>query len=305
MATRKSTQRIWQTSESGLATPEGLVSDLSVSSSQTYLAIKENAVAVEDLYAANNITLSPASDLAKLISDAKTLSDAWLMGQADKLPMTVLFRVAHLDRIAAAILPLSDVQGRSKYLNALGSGSLDLLSRKRSNAKDILWELELWSMLKRRSFDADLEDPPDIVVNFQGMKIGIACKKLYSEGHVQNVLSQAVAQIEPRFDFGIAAMCIDDLLPPKEILRAPTQEVMSQEIKKINAQFLQSHERHFRKYLGSGRLISAVISTSVLADTYREKPRFNNARQSTAWTIPGLSTKKELALKKFYSRLMG
>ena len=304
MAEQKSTQRIWQTRESGLVTPEGTVSDLSVSSSQTYLEIKEEAIAVEDLYAASNVPLSPTSDLAKLIGDAKALSDAWLMGQADKLPMTVLFRVGLLDRITAAVLPLRDVQDRSKFLNALASGSLDLLDRKRSNAKDVLWELEFWSILKRRSFDAKLEEPPDIVVNFGDLKIGIACKKLYSERHVQNVLSQATAQIKPRFDFGIVAICIDDLLPPNQILRTPTQETMSQYISDLNARFLRSHERHFRKYLGSGRLISAFISTSVLADVYRARTRFNNARQSTAWTIPGLSAEKEQALRKFYDRLM-
>lgn len=305
MAEKKSTQRIWQTRESGLVIPQGTVSDLSVSSSQTYLAIKEEAVAVEKLYAASKVPLPPTSDLAKLIVDAKALSDAWLMGRADKLSMTVLFRVGLLDRITAAVLPLRDVLDGSKFLRALTSGSLDLLDRKRSSAKDALWELELWSILKRRSFDANLEEPPDIVVNFEDLKIGIACKKLYSERHVQNVLSQAVAQIEPTFDFGIVAINIDDLLPPNQILRTSTQESMSRYISGLNARFLQSHERHFRKYLGSGRLISAFVSTSMLADVYRERTRFNNARQSTVWTIPGLSPEKVQALRKFYDRLMG
>jgi hypothetical protein len=305
MAEQKSTKRIWQTRGSGLMTPEGIVSDLSVSSSQTYLQIKEEAIAVEELYAASGVALPPTSDLAQLIGDAKALSDSWLRGQADKLPMTVLFRVGLLDRITAAILPLRDVQERNKFLRALASGGLDLLDRKRSNAKDILWELELWSGLKRRSFDASLEEPPDIVVNFEGSKIGIACKKLYSERHVQNVLSQAVAQIEPRFDFGIVALSIDDLLPPKQVLRTPTEETMSHYVSEFNARFLRSHERHFRKYLGSGRLISAFVSTSVLADIHLARTRFNNARQSTVWTIPGLRADKALAIRKFYDRLMG
>ena len=305
MAEKKSTQRIWQTRESGLVIPQGIVSDFSASSSQTYLAIKDEAVAVEELYAASKVPLPPTSDLAKLIVDAKALSDAWLTGQADKLSMTVLFRVGLLDRITAAVLPLRDVLDRSKFLSALTSGSLDLLDRKRSRAKDVLWELELWSILKRRSFDAHLEEPPDIVVDFEDLKIGIACKKLYSQRHVQNVLSQAVAQIEPTFDFGIVAISIDDLLRPNQILRTPTQESMSRHISDLNAHFLHSHERHFRKYLGSGRLISAFVSTSVLADVYRERTRFNNARQSTVWTIPGLSPEKVRALRKFYDRLMG
>ena len=154
MAEQKSIQRIWRTREAGLVTPAGTVSDLSLSSSQTYLKIKEKALAVKKLYTDSKVPLTPTSDLACLLSDAKALSDAWLMGQADKLPITVLFRVCLLDRIADAVLPLGDVPDRARFLTALASGSLNLLGRKRSNAKNVLWELEFWSILKRRSIDA-------------------------------------------------------------------------------------------------------------------------------------------------------
>jgi hypothetical protein len=304
MATRKSVQRIWHGRESGLVVPQGIVSDLSKSSSQTYLQIKEKAFAVEQLYAASYVPLATASDLGRLIADAKELSDSWLMGQAEKHPMTLLFRVGLFDRIADAVLPLLDVLDRRGYLISLASGSLDLLERKRSNAKDVLWELELWAILKRASFDATPQEPPDIVVHFGETKIGIACKKLYSEKHVQNVLSQAVAQIEASFDFGIIAVNIDDLVPPNKILKTPTHETLSQYIRELNARFLAFHERHFRKYLASGRVISVLVSTSVLADVFRNRPRFNHARQSTVWTIPGLPLQKARELRKFYDRLM-
>lgn len=304
MAHRKSVQQLWHGRESGLVVPQGTVSDLSQSSSQTYLHIKEKALSLEQLYQENNASLPLTSDFARLIADAKTLSDSWLMGQIDRHPMTLLFRAGLLDRIADAVLPLADVPERTRFLEALVSGSLDLLERKRSTAKNVLWELELWTILKRRSFDATLEEPPDIVVNFAESRIGIACKKLYSEKHVQNVLSQAVAQIESNFDFGIVAVNIDDLVPANQILRTPTQETMFQYISDLNARFLDSHERHFRKYLASGRVISALVSTSALADVYRGGTRFNHARQSTVWTIPGLPVEKDRQLRNFYAVLM-
>jgi len=80
---------------------------------------------------------------------------------------------------------------------------------------------------------------------------------------------------------------------------------MGQYINDMNTRFLRSHERHFRKYLGSGRLISAFVSTSVLADVYRARTRLTNARQLTIWVIPGLTHAKEQVLRKFYDRLMG
>jgi hypothetical protein len=215
-----------------------------------------------------------------------------------------VFRAALLDRIADAVLPLSIVPDRIGFLAALLSGTLDLLDRKRSRAKDVLWELELWATLRRRSFDAILEEPPDIVVKFAQSKIGIACKKVYSEKHVQNVLSEAVAQIESNFDFGIVAVNLDDLVPANGILKASTQETMAQRLRDLNAWFLTAHERHFRKYLAAGRVISALVSTGVLADVSRARTRFNNARQFTVWTIPGLPFEKDRQLKKFYEILM-
>jgi hypothetical protein len=235
MAKHKSIKRIWRPQESGLVVPEGTVSDLLLSSSESYLQIKEKAFAVESLYAENKVSLPPTSDLARLLADAMVLSDAWLTGQEDKLSMTVLFRVAQLNRIADALLTIHMVPHRNVFMTALASGSLDLLDRKQSTAKDYLWELELWSILKRSSFDAILEEPPDIVVRFADCRIGIACKKIYSERHVQNVLSQAVAQIEGDFDFGIVAINIDDLVPPNQILRTPNQEKLSQYISDLNA----------------------------------------------------------------------
>lgn len=158
--------------------------------------------------------------------------------------------------------------------------------------------------MKRKSFDATLEEPPDIVVRFGDSKIGIACKKLYSEGRVQNVLSQAGKQIKPSFDFGIIAVNIDDLIPDSQILKMPTDEMISQYLSDLNARFLNTHERHFRKYLVSGRVISVLVSTSVLADVYQARPRFNNAQQLIVWTIPGLPPDKDGQLRNFYDRLM-
>ncbi len=51
--------------------------------------------------------------------------------------------------------------------------------------------------------------------------------------------------------------------------------------------------------------MSALISTGVLADVYGgASTRFNTARQSTVWTIPGLPFEKNQQLKNFYDLLM-
>ena len=274
-----------------------------MASTQTYLQIKEKALSLESLYAESNLNLPPTCDLARLIADAKMLSDLWLTNHS-KLEMCLLLHGFYVDRIAEAVLPIRSVLERERYLNLLTCGSLDLLEREKSKAKNCLWELELWSTLCRHGFDAALTEPPDITILFEGSKIGIACKKIYSEKHVQNILSEAVSQIESAFEFGIVAINLDDLLPAHRILQAATRKTMSRVIRDLNARFFRSHERHFRKYLSCGRVIAALVSTSLVAELRQERPSLNNAGQSTIWIIPGLEPEKEEQVNRFRDQLI-
>ena len=130
---------------------------------------------------------------------------------------------------------------------------LDLMNREQSKAKDTLWELELWQALARMGMHVTLEEP-DIVVSFDGARIGIACKKFYSENNVSKVLSQAVSQFEGDFAFGMIAINLDDLTPASTILKATSIDQMLEMISQVNYSFIKRHERHFRKYLEPGRV---------------------------------------------------
>ena len=306
MTTRRRDEQLWHTTETGLVIPIGMASDFSETSTETYLEIKEKAKSIERIYADNNISLPPTCDLACLIGDAKVLSDSWLTNNTDVTTHQLLFRVSLLNRIADAILllPEAEASDRVKFLTVFTSGSLNLQQRDNSLAKNMLWELELWSILRRRSFSATLREPPDIVVIFEGAMVGIACKKLYSENNVEKVLSEAVGQIEAVFDYGIVAVNLDDLILPDQILKARDQEEMGKIISDLNLAFLNRHKRHFRKYLAPGRLLSAIVSTTVLAETYHQRPRFNVAQQATIWAIPGLPREKKKHLQRFYAQLM-
>jgi hypothetical protein len=296
-------RKIWHKTPTGLYTPGGTVSHLSQISSDSFLEIKNKALSLEKLFSESMVTVPASSDIARLINDAKELSDSWLTKRAENIPLTLLFSVVQFDRIADAVLPLFNVNDRSRYLKSLTSGRLNFLEREASYAKDIFWELELWSFLLKRGFNATLSEP-DIIVEFEGAKVAIACKKIYSIKPTLKTLSNAVAQIEKAFDFGIAAINLDDILPAQQVLRTPTQHTMSEYLNRINTDFIAANDRHFRRYLAPGRLISALVSTGIIADLYKEKTKINNGRQSTIWTIPGLSSEKEKQLDRFYSQLM-
>jgi hypothetical protein len=304
MATKKSVNRLWLHAPSGLIVPGGIASQTLQTSSQTFLDVKAKALAVEALYDESGIRLPASSDLARLIADAKALADRWLAGrQPDANTASLLFRGLMLDGIADPVLMLRSTSERARFLSLIASGTLDLFDRTPSQSKSALWEVELWAMLKGRGFKATLQEPPDIVVEVGTQRVGIACKKLYSERHVQNVLSEAVAQIEPTFDVGIVALNIDELTPAL-ILTAINEDAMSRRISDLNVRFINRHERHFRKYLVSGRAVCALVSTRCLVDVRTARVRISNARQSTVWTIPGLAVDKDRVLTELYEGLM-
>jgi len=239
-----------------------------------------------------------------LINNCRRLWEEWFMNRMDELNMTMLFNALHLDRVAEAVLPLRDVHNCHFYLKSICDGSLDFFKREKSHAKDIFWEIETWAILKHKLPNVSLCEPPDVLVDFGNARIGIACKKIYSETNVEKVLSEAVSQIEKNLDVGIVAVNIDDLIPADKVLKAASLEEMTRVLRGLNESFIQRHERHLRKYLASGRLISAIVSTSVISDIESERVRINNSRQWAVWTIPGLAESKDRVLKRFYECAM-
>lgn len=293
------TKQLWQTTEAGVLVPSGNVLETSNRKKSNFLHVKARAKEIEDVYADVGLAISPACGLAQMIGNAKTLANRWLSNQIDDASMVDVFYALHFDRIADAILPLRDVPCRKKYLKALTSGELDFFNHQSSYAKDIFWEVELWSILRRGCSSACLQDPPDISLQLSGGTLGISCKKIYSENNVEKVLSEAVGQVEASFDVGVVALNLDDLTPPGTILRVRNQMEMDSFLQKHTDDFLARHERHFRKYLASGRLVSAIVSVNVIAHVLDWKVQFNNARSAIAWTIPGLAPEKEALLKQF------
>ena len=300
----KRSGQIWTPQPSNIVIPTGRFSDSSTRTRSTFLELKEHAKEIEDLFTEANVCLRPDSSLGRMIQNAKDLWESWFLNESSGQTYEMLFAAMHLDRIAEAILPLKGELEKSQYLKDILSGTLDFFEREQSYAKNIFWELEVWSQLRKKTKHVFLKDPPDIVVNFNDINIGIACKKIYSERHVQNVLSQAVSQIEKEFEFGIAAINVDDLLPPHSLLNLESNHAVAERLQQHNGEFLRRHDRHFRKYLAEGRLISALISSCIISDVPNERPQFNNALQWTVWTIPGLPKDHQVQLDHFYNLVM-
>ncbi len=300
----KRTYGIWTRTVSGLLVPTGRMADALTGSKGTYLDMKTRAEEIEALYTEDGVRLPPDSGLGCLIRGAKELWEHWFLDEAERLTFEMLLSGLHVLRIAEGLSSLQAEKDRTRYLRDLLSGTLDFLKREQSSAKNVFWELEVLTRLRKRTTGVGLVEPPDIVVDHGDLQIGIACKKLYSERHVQNVLSEAVHQVERGCEFGIVAVNIDDLVPGSALLCETDFDSLNERLHQINAEFLRRHDRHFRKYLSKGRLISVIVSTAVVADICREAPRFNNSYQWLVWTMPGLPEAQQAALERFYESVM-
>jgi hypothetical protein len=291
---------IYEKTQSGVILQTGRTSEATQEGSQTYGALKQKALDLRAMYVEHGLSVHPASDLASLMAKTITLSDALLCADDANLGFDNLICSVQLARFADAALSLRDAPNPRKYLSELLDGSTDLFARTRSKAKDTLWELELWQMLQRVGINATLEEP-DIVANFEGKLVGIACKKLYSENNAERVVSDAVRQFEKQFDFGMIALNVDDLIPEGKFLQARTKPEAANILTDFCGAFAERNDRYLRKYLGSGRAICAIISVSTLVDASQSTPRFNNMRQSVFWTIPGLPVEKEKQVENFFN----
>jgi hypothetical protein len=265
----------------------------------TFVHAKTSALDLEKLYAASHIPISPACALAKLIDNAKRLSDGWLLNEWEGLTRINAMYSCHLQRIAEAVLPLAAVADRRTYLERLTTAEVDFFKRGASPAKDVLWELEVWSLLRDAGALAELRDPPDVVVPIDDAMLGIACKKIYSEKNVEKVLSEAVSQVEGDFNVGVVAMNLDESTPAEHVLKVRTEREMAEMLQAECQAFVKRHERHFRKYLSTGRLIAALVSVHVVAEVEEWSSTFNNCRQSLVWNIPGLPENKQTLVRRF------
>ena len=292
---------LWKTTDGGLVVPNGYMSTHSSRTKTNLNEVKAAVQEIETFYASEGLTLAPTCDLARMITHTKNLTSDFGNYQD-------LFHTLHLSRIADALLTLCDVVDRKRYLKTLGNGTLDFFSHTQSHTKDIFWEVELFSKLRSHCPATFLKDPPDIIVQFSGGTLGIACKKIYSENNIAKIASEAVHQVEGDFDIGIAAFNIDDcmiiddnVVPEHSILQAHNEREALNRLGQGLEGFLRRHQHHFRKYIKPpGRIVSVLVSATVIADVRDGTVQFNNVTSTLGWADPELPENKKQLLQQFY-----
>ncbi len=262
------------------------------------------AIRTRELYSELCISLNPASNLNKLINEVSQISDSWIKGQLEPDPMGAILKVSNAYRVCSAVNAISNEAGILNHLKKLASGDLELLNRNQSFAKDYLFEIEMFVVLKGKGLSPKFEEP-DISISLGGSRVSVACKKIYSEKRLQHSLSKAVAQIQKSKRHGLVAINLDDLHPEQTVLCGLDSDGILDFLNSFNSNFISKHERRFREYMESSRIFACLVSSSLVGDSLKGSVKINNHRQDTLWAIPKLGSERQRLSDALYNKING
>lgn len=252
----------------------GTVAELGVLASQ-----------VRHLYLKHKVAIPSTSDLSRILVSASEMTDLWYLGDFSRVTPPEVYGAHYADRVLRSVLKLARLDDARHRLRTLLNGSLDPDRRLVSQAKNLLWELELLSVLEHRGFECELEEP-DLKVRSDGEDLAIACKKVYSEKNFSKVMSQGVRQVERSGCPGMVAIQIDDLLHEEAVIVAPTHENYFSAVTNINIEFLSRNEEVLRKYLTADRVCAVLVACAVPGFIQDTDAPCVTTRQFTFWSLP-------------------
>jgi hypothetical protein len=230
-----------------------------------------------------------------MINAAKKLSDEWLLNSRDTVSDEDLFRAAHLNQIGTVILDLQREHDLTRHLGRL-VGAWDPFSAERCEAADFFWELQCMHSLRSAGIEVTLQEPPDLVATVEGVEVGIACKKIYSEKSTEKQLSKGVAQAEKVLECGVVAFNIDALYAGQIPMRFESLGHMRRLLDEHNLAFLRTQEDRLRDYMEVGRTVAGYASTGGLAIVPNGEATLNAVRWTTVWNTPALPEPQRRAM---------
>lgn len=228
----------------------------------------------------------PNSAVGSLFAKADQLNRDWLAG----VPLNDLEMLMHVDEakhIAEVILKAIRMPAARESIRRITKSDMRLSTKQCSQGKDALWELSLMSFLQERGVKVIFKDPPDLEVTLSDLLgvYGIACKKVYSEDSVSSQFSKGLRQLEPYSGAGLVAFNLDELIPKSSLLKASTRLKASDQIQRLNFDFIKRHQLRFQEGVLAGRCDGVWVSSSIHADVVGLSPRFNRITENTLWTV--------------------
>jgi len=258
-----------------------------------FSALAAKASKIRGLYATAGIKIHPKSGMGYLLSSAELA----ISTNSKDLTNLQYWDVLNLERVSKALLPIADHEKVEHYLKKLKQDDLNFFLRNRSIAKDSLFELEVYRSLLALGAEVEL-DEPDVVLSTEAGEIGFACKKTYSVGGVESVLSKAVHQIETSSSkFGVVAFNIDHLIPEETFVRAKSYDSAANLITGFCREFLAKRSNIFQRYFNGSRIVGVVAVCSVIVETIEIDKSTSNFQQWWFWTSPNIGSESSSAAR--------
>lgn len=227
-----------------------------------YRNFSEIADLVGDLFLFHGVRISPSSYLARMLNAARELA---IEKPADAVADVRLFLDAYAcARLAKSVLFLGYDRRYRGHFHDLYDGDLNFSVSFRTKAKDIEWELFLWSHLNRCLPGSAALNEPDVVLSLGHRKFGIACKRVYSFNNVIDQIGAAARQLERYSLPGIVALSINPFPEDKEHYTLPRVASVEQLKATTNRFFSDSWRwifpRAIPRYLAKSRILGIVMA---------------------------------------------
>jgi len=236
---------------------------------QTYKKISEFGDLIRDEYAKNGINLPPNSFVMDYIKSAELLDSAWSKGDRtiteDKEKFSkVLENTLECFRLGSALKWAMNKNTLDRSLRHILKGSIDPTDKKRTEAKDFCFELQIIEILESAGINADLIEPPDIVFTLDDLELVIACKCAYSLGNLEKNIRKATRQIVKAGKKGLIALSIDGLVDHLRLLLVKDEHEIHNLIDGYATAFIRKYEKSFPFWIRSRNVIGIIISLSTL-----------------------------------------
>jgi len=236
---------------------------------------KKRAQYIRELFEKNKLSINNLSHLGKLLSSIENIKN-------DETTESQIIKILDLNRLYDALIIIESQKIDMSMLKRLKKGKLDFNDHKNDDGKNILFELEIASLLINKGIKVKFEEP-DITFEIDGKRIGIACKKVNSIKSLGKAISKGSKQNKgANVDYAIVAINIDNYHPVGFLLCMETRIKAMNFIHQKNEDFFKEQSKHINKYLNNNSLQSVFIDSRIKIDIAQEIPRFNNLKATSA-----------------------
>ena len=212
----------------------------------------------------HSVEIPTTSGIYKLMENTCILADLYDKRDFSKMTKKMLWSGVAYMKVYDLLWAIKDNSAIKKYLSKSIHGGLDCGTDIPSQAKDSLWEVEVFVKLDNAGLSPMFEEP-DMSFQLDKKKTGIACKKIYSKKNTINTINKAIRQIASSTHYGIIAINLDKLAEAYwGEVKAVDKNMALDVLTAYNRKFAKEHEAQLVKLFKDKNLIAALFSSSTL-----------------------------------------